>query len=208
MSSQRVPRAGAADPAGAARSAVDWAEIEARIEEVGRRLAADSVDSPEQTRIVLAERARALAVPVVSGGDEPRLEVVTLDLGGRSYVLESRHIVEMVRHPPTAPLPGAEPPVSAVAAWRGRLLTVLDFRPAAPGGAAARVPLLVLLGGERAEIGLLADGVGDISTIPLDQLRDVPDGPMRWRDYLRALTADAVPLIDGDALLERHALDR
>lgn len=191
----------------AANTEVDWAEIEARVDEVGRRLALESVDSPEHTRLVLAERARALAVPAAAPCDETRLELLALDLGGRRYALETRHVIAMVRRPPAAPLPGALPPVAAVVSWRGRLLTAVDLRPAAPAGV-SRPPLLIVVGGERAELGLLADGVGEITAVPLDELRDVPDGPMRWRDYLRALTADAVAVLDGDVLLQRHAIDR
>lgn len=207
MSRDEAPGS-AAGATSSANTARDWAEIEARIDEVGRRLADEDARSPEHTRLVLAQRARALAVPVTVSGDEPRLEIVALDLGGRPYALETRHVVELVRRPPAAPLPGAQPPVAAVVAWRGRLLTALDLRPTAAAGVAARPPLLVVLGGERAELGLLADGVGDITTVPSDQLRDVPDGPMRWRDYVRALTADAVAVLDGDVLLQRHAIDR
>lgn len=199
--------AGRGPTPGAANTAVDWAEIEARIDEVGRRLAVESTASPEHTRLVLAERARALAIPTAVADDEPRLEILALNLGGRRYALETRHVIEMVRRPRVAPLPGALAPVTAVVAWRGRLLTALDLRPAA-AGEASRPPLLIVLGGERAELGLLADGVGDITTIPLDELRDVPDGPMRWREYLRALTTDAVAVLDGDVLLQRHAIDR
>jgi len=65
-----------------------------------------------------------------------------------------------------------------------------------------------VLGAERAEIGLIGDIVGEITSVPLDRLRDVPDGPMRWRQYMKALTDDTVPLIDGDLLLRRHAIDR
>ncbi len=186
-------------------TAATWTELEARIEEVGRSLASEAIVSPERTTLILARRARALAVPLFAEGDEPRLELLSVVRDGRRYQLETRYVAAIVRNPPTAPLPGAEPPVSAVSAWRGRLLTTLDL---GSSGDIAHTPLLIVLGEERAEIGLIADSVGDISSVAIDELRDVPDGPMRWRDYMRALTADAVPLIDGELLLKRHAIDR
>lgn len=192
-------------PGTAAHSATTWAELEARIEEVGRSLAAEATVSPEQTRLILARRARALAVPLSKEGDEPRLELLTVEREGRRYSLETRYIAAIVRNPPTAPLPGAEPPVTAVAAWRGRLLTTLDM---GTSGGSVQAPLLIVLGVDRAEIGLIVNTVGEITSVAIEELRDVPDGPMRWRDYMRALTTDTVPLIDGELLLKRHAIDR
>lgn len=192
-------------PATTAHTAETWRELEARIEEVGRSLAAGVTVSAEQTRIVLARRAGALAVPLARESGEARTELLAMERGGRRYSLETRYIAAIVRNAPTAPLPGAEPPVTAVAAWRGRLLTTLDF---GSSGGAVQAPFLIVLGEERAEIGLMADAIGEISSIAVNQLRDVPDGPMRWRDYVRVLTADSTPLIDGELLLKRHAIDR
>ncbi len=192
-------------PDTAAHTAETWVELEARIEEVGRSLAAEATVSPEQTRLILARRARALAVPLSTEGDEPRLELLRVERDGRRYSLETRYVAAIVRNPPTAPLPGAEPPVTAVSAWRGRLLTTLDL---GSSGGIPHAPLLIVLGEERAEIGFIADAVGEIASVAIDELRDVPDGPMRWRDYMKALTADTVPLIDGELLLKRHAIDR
>lgn len=187
------------------RAATTWSELEARIEEVGRSLAAEATVSPEQTRLILARRARALAVPLSGEDDQPCVELLGVERDGRHFALETRFIAAIVRNPPTAPLPGAEPPVSAVASWRGRLLTTLDL---GSSGEIFRAPFLIVLGAERAEIGLIGDIVGEITSVPLDRLRDVPDGPMRWRQYMKALTDDTVPLIDGDLLLRRHAIDR
>lgn len=192
-------------PATAAQTTTRFAELHARIEEVGRSLAAEATVSQEQTRLILAHRAHALAVPLTREADEPRVELLTVERDGHSYSLETRFIAAIVRNPPTAPLPGAEPPVTAVAAWRGRLLTTLDL---GPSGGNVRAPFLIVLGEERADIGLIADVVGEISSVPVDRLCEVPDGPMRWRQYMKGLTDDTVPLIDGSLLLQLHAIDR
>lgn len=194
------------DPA--TSSQVDWAHLHALVEDVGRRLEAGSDPDPEQAARELQRRARALARPVEQAVAESRVELLILDLGGRRLGLETRFVVEVVRHPPTAPLPGATPPVAAVAAWRGRILTSLDLRPPRqPSPAGSRSSVLVAIGRDRAEVGLLVDRAETVIALPLSALLPIPAGPMVWGDYIRAITEDALPVLDGEAILHRHPPD-
>ena len=184
---------------------VDWDELHARVENIGRALRDGDVATPEQARALLLRRARELARPLASGAAAAQLELLHLVVGGERYAIETCYVVEVLRHPPATPLPGAVRPVAAVVAWRGRILTALDLR-AGGGTLPDRPAVLAVLGRERAELGLLADAVDGVSDVALDTMTSVPEGPTAWREYLRAMTTDAVPVLDGAALLDRHAL--
>ena len=184
---------------------VDWSELHARVENSGRALRDGAAATSEQAQALLQRRARELARPLATGRAVEQLELLHLTIGGERYAIETRYVVEVLRHPTAAPLPGAVRPVAAVVAWRGRILTALDLR--AGGGALPDRPaVLAVLGRERAELGLLADTVDGVGDVALDTLTAVPEGPTAWRNYLRAVTADAEPVLDGAALLDRHVL--
>ncbi|HEU4629128.1 MAG TPA: chemotaxis protein CheW [Gemmatimonadaceae bacterium] len=182
---------------------VAWAELHARVEEVGRTLAGGSAADPAA---VLAARARELARVPAAPDAEPALEVLGFTLGERTFGIESHHVHEVLRDVRLTPLPGAAAPVTAVVAWRGRILTVLDLRGAlgAPPGPAPATRLLVL-GDERPELGLLADDIGTLTPLAATALHPLPEGATAQREYVRAITDDATVLLDGAAILRLHA---
>ena len=183
---------------------VAWSELHARVEEVGRVLAAG--ESSVDPTAVLAERARALARVPEAPAAEDAVEILGFTLGERAFGIESRFVHEVLRDVRATPLPGAAAPVVAVVASRGRILTVLDLRAAlgAPAGSGAPRRLLVL-GEERPELGLFADGVSTLSSHFTTQLHPLPDGAVARREYVRAITDDATILLDGAAILRLHA---
>lgn len=187
---------------------VDWAHLAARVEDVGRTLAEGAHATPEEVARELARRAAELASPAIVPSAAPETELLILEVGGRRFGLETRHVVEVVRQPPIAPLPGGAPPVVAVAAWRGRILTALDMRlSGSAGSSVSHPPLLVVLGGDGAELGLLADRAETVTSIPSTSLLPVPEGQAAWTEYMQAITPEALPVLDGDAILRRHPPD-
>jgi purine-binding chemotaxis protein CheW len=189
---------------------VDWAQVHARIEHLARELAGAGVRAPEEEARLLAERARALARPGDRAGrDEARpLDVVRFTLGGRAVAVGARWVVEAVREVTPTPLPGATPPVRALVAWRGRVLTALDLRDAlgAPPRAADGPGQLLVLGAERPELGLLVDEIVGLDTLDERRLHPPPDGAAGG-DYAAGLADDATFLLDGAAVLRRHPTD-
>lgn len=191
----------------ASRSPVDWGEVRQRMEAAGRSLAGATDRSPESVRDLLEERARALAQPAAQLHSGETFEVITFALANEVYAVESRYVTAVFQLLDLSPLPGAEPPVFGVTAWRGELLTILDLRQVLGISVAALNDLsrVIVLGEDRAAFGLLADAVHELVMLSAAQLRELPQGSTAKREYLRGMTANAVIVLDAKKLLRMHA---
>ena len=200
------PRSREAAPA--ARTAVDWAEVHARVEEATRRLATADTLAPEEAARVLAERARALAQPAVAEPEEGAWrQFLLVALGGQRLGVDSGCVAAVLRGVHPTPLPGATPPVTSIVLWRGRLLACLGTAPsgAAPAEAAEGRRLVVLEAG-GAELALLVDTVDELVEVATSDIHPAPAGAADLP--LLGLTTDALPLLDARALLRRHGTAR
>jgi purine-binding chemotaxis protein CheW len=187
-----------------AEQAIDWADLRRRLD------AAQAGHVEADPQALLESRARALAQ--ATGDQEAKgaeqLRLLTFSLGGERYAVELRHVVEVFRLPALSPLPGAPAPVFGLTAWRGELLTLLDLRRIL-GLASERLDdlrIALVLGERSAPVAVLADGVDDVLVLDPRSVRPAPEGAAATeRDYVRGVTSDAVLVLDGAWLLERHA---
>lgn len=188
------------------RGPVDWTAIRQRVEAAGRAVAGETTASPEQVRLLLEERARALARPAVQLSPGEMLELITFALADEVYAIESRYVHAVFLLADLSPLPGAEPPVLGVTTWRGGLLTILDLRrvlglSVATLNALSRV---IVVGQHRPAFGILADAAQDLVTLQASEVQALHDAVAARRQYLRGVTADAVLLLDAEQLLCIH----
>jgi purine-binding chemotaxis protein CheW len=155
-------------------------------------------------RTLLEDRARALARPLAAPvvGD---VELLTFGLADEVCALESRYVVEVHRLTDLALLPGAQPPVLGVTAWRGGLLTILDLRPllGVAAGALNDLGRVIVLGETQPAFGILADAVLDLVCVGVSDIVAPPDGVAVRREFLRGVTGEVVLVLDGQRLL-RH----
>jgi chemotaxis signal transduction protein len=162
-------------------------------------------------RALLEARATELARPASSislAYEEVAADailILELRLGEERVGIPLAQIVEIYRPPALSAVPGARAPVTGVAAWRGRVLTIIDLahgRTSAPAlGEATRI---VVLGVGRAAFGLFADEVEDVHYVDSADLRP-PDDPSSSRaGIVRGVTSDALVVLDGTALLQRY----
>src|SRR6185369_15122442 len=87
---------------------IDWQQVRARLAQARTALDESLRLSPERARAVMEERARTLAqVPPEAPAAAEVLEVVTFDLAGERYAIETRHTREVVRFTEPTPVPGA-----------------------------------------------------------------------------------------------------
>lgn len=191
----------------APRGPVDWAEIRQRVEATGRAVAGETAASPERVRQVLEERARTLARPAVSPPPGDTLELITFALANEVYGLESSYVWAVFRLADLSPIPGAEPPVFGVTAWRGGLLTILDLRPVLDLSVAALNDLsrVIVVGNQRPAFGILADAARELVRLPASEVRAPPEGLGPRREFLRGIAADAVLVLEAKHLLHLHA---
>jgi purine-binding chemotaxis protein CheW len=153
----------------------------------------------------LRARARALARRPSRAADEAQLELITFMLSGEVLALPLATVREVFRPYELAVLPGAEPPAYAITPWRGVLLTVLDVRAALGTGAAGITDLshVIVVGLERSSVGILIDRVRGIETVPESSLL-TPARQQQDVRLLRAVTRDAVLVLDAAALLDNY----
>jgi purine-binding chemotaxis protein CheW len=152
----------------------------------------------EADRAVLEARALLLAREAATEDPRERITVVPFTLSGSTYAIEILLIREVVEAGSIAPVPGAPPEFLGVTTYRGEMLGVVDLRVAL--GVAhrpARAPHLLILGGQVAELGLLADAVQDPIDVVIAALLPSPGR----HPLVRGMTSDARLVLAGQALL-------
>jgi purine-binding chemotaxis protein CheW len=184
-------------------AAIDWGALHRRLAASERTAESGgpAAGSPA-ARTLLDERARRLARPVHTA-PVGRIEVLVFQLAGERYALESRYVQAVFVLRDRAPLPGAQPPIHGVTAWRGELLTLLELRATfgLPVGSLNDLGRVVVLGDGRASFGILTDAVHSMVPLDLASLHPLPPGTGDHRQFLKGVTGDALLVIDAPQLL-------
>ncbi len=160
---------------------------------------------PGRARAILDERARALArVPPRPPTAAEVIEVAVFVLDDERYAVETGHVRRVVRLDGLTPVPGAPEALAGVVNLRGEVLAVFDLR--ALVGLPRREPTeltrVVVLGADRDELGILADAAVEVRDLRIDAIHDPPGSvEAPGRPLLRGVTADALIVLDGAALL-------
>jgi purine-binding chemotaxis protein CheW len=155
-----------------------------------------------EERYILEARARALARTPVQDAPDDSLAVVVFSLARERYALELSCLLHVFTLRDLAFLPGAEPPLIGVSAWRGELIRVLDLTQildVPQGGPTDRGHVLVL-GRDDARFAILADSILDMTSLERSVLTELAE-----RRFIRGVTADAVALLDGPELIRTFA---
>ena len=182
---------------------VDWADLRRRVDAAGEAVAGAALTSPDEVRSVLEARARRWPAQMieVDRADAPR--VITFHVGQEQYGVEPQRVLEIIRTAEVVPLPSAEPWIAGLTGWRGELVLVVDLRTLLGAGNGARPArhALVILGTDRPLLGILADAPGELRALLPSELRPPPEGIV-GREFIRAMTGDAVLLLDADRLID------
>lgn len=167
-----------------------------------------NAEIPEAELRLLEDRARALARPLAQASANLGEPAVAFTLARERYMVEARYVHAAFRLRQFVRIPGALPPAVAVTRWRGDVLTLLDIRSlvGAPTGALDDLAVVLIIGGNRPEFGLLADALEDSARIvdgdvlPLQSRR----GAEGDREVVRGVTRDARLVLDAPALIARQ----
>ena len=163
-----------------------------------------TADAAAAARAILGERARLLARRPTAPADGETVAVVAFITGGESFAIETAFIREIVRLRHLSPLPRGPAAVRGVTTYRGEILPVLDVRVVLghPAEGLADLIRILVLGRAGPEFGLLADEVAGAGSLPTRDLLALPaEISARAKRYLRAMTPDAMLVLDGAALL-------
>jgi purine-binding chemotaxis protein CheW len=188
---------------------------ETRSEDLGSPCLADSMSpswlpSPDRAKAIMDERARLLArVPAAKPRAAEMLEIATFKLADERYAVEARHVREVLRSGELTPVPGAPEFLVGLVNLRGEILAVVDLRRFLGLGGAELTDRsrIIVLGHQRAEFGVLADEVHEVTTVPIDEVF-APVGSVAGigREFLRGVTKDALIILDGARLLKESGL--
>jgi purine-binding chemotaxis protein CheW len=193
-----------------AQPSIDWRAVHERLQRYEQAARETLHPTPERSRLILEERARALSqIPVRPPSASEVLEVVTFELGSECYALETRQVRRVVKRELVTPIPGTSELLVGVVNLQGEILLVFDLR--VLFGVARQGPTewsrVVVLGEERDEFGVLADAAQEVRTIRVDALFPVPDAQEgAGRPHVRGVTGGGLIVLDGSALLRDDRL--
>jgi purine-binding chemotaxis protein CheW len=189
---------------------IDWQEVRERLGRVAHATECAQRLSPVQAKARMDERARRLAEPHVNPAHAAEaLSVVTFALHRERYAVEARYVREIVRWVEPARVPGAPTFLLGVVNLRGELLPVVDLRAMFDVAVAAPTALsrTIVLGRERAELGVLADAVHEVTALTGEEVLPTPAfTAVVGRAYLRGVTADSLIVLDAEAVLSDERL--
>ena len=155
---------------------------------------------PNNAKQILRARAQALArtaerAPVAGAS----LELLEFRLAKERYALESRWVQEVCQLKGLTPLPCTPPFVLGIVNVRGRIMPVLDLKNFfdLPEQGLSDLHRLILVRGEDMELGLLADAIVGVRSLPVVSLQPSLPTLIGIRgDYLKGVTAERLVVLD------------
>ena len=186
-----------------------WDQLRKRLARARAAMRRAADPSEQDGASTLEARARALATKQERAGEAPAGdELLVWSVLGQRFALETRYVKEVARVRDLTPVPTAPAHLEGICNVRGAIMPAFDLRKlmgTAPAGLADR-SYMVVVGDVAPEFAILADSVDDVVQLPLDAMfagaRSAPAGAA----YVRAITPEALIILDGAALLTEHAL--
>ncbi len=132
------------------------------------------------------------------------LELLEFQLAQERYALETRWVREVSNFKDLTPLPCCPSFVLGIVNMRGRILPVFDLRKFfdLPEKGITDLHRIVFVGGNGLELGLLADSIVGVRSVPLSDLQaTLPTlGGIRG-DYFKGVTAERLVVLDMARIL-------
>jgi len=188
---------------------IDWEAIHRRLAVAGAAISSGRDYGPEEARLVLQARARAAAKPPVKPDDAERLEVLAFTLAGETYGVETCHVREVCQLKELTAVPCTPPFVAGVMNLRGQILAILDLRKFfdLPGGGLTELNRVIVLRGGDDELGLLADSIDGVRSVPASDLQEgLPTLTGSRERFLKGVTGQMLAVLDGGRLLSDAGL--
>ncbi|HEX8450476.1 MAG TPA: chemotaxis protein CheW [Longimicrobium sp.] len=104
------------------------------------------------------------------------VQVIAFRIGGELHGCDILLVHEVVARLPVHPLPDMPPHLLGVVRLRGELVPVLDVAPLLDLRLEGVRPAVLVTGEEGARVGVAADGVSDVMTVPPGAFRPAPRG--------------------------------
>lgn len=154
---------------------------------------------------MLRSRARALAQEATSSATTvAALEVIEFGLAHERYAIEAAYVREVQPLEDLTPLPGTPPFVAGIVNVRGRILPVIDIKKFfdLPDAGITDVHKILLVHTDEMELGILADTVVGVKSIPMDTMQSsLPTLTGLREEYLKGVTAERLVILDAARIL-------
>ena len=154
---------------------------------------------------ILRARARALARPPERAEvAESSLELLEFHLARERYAVETRYVREVYPLKNLTPLPCTPPFVLGIVNVRGRITPVIDIKKFfdLPEQGLTDLHRIILVAGNDLELGILADVIVGVGTIPANSLQlSLPTLTGIRAEYLKGVTAERLVVLDLDRIL-------
>ncbi len=149
---------------------------------------------------ILRTRARSLArEPERLQDTTTSLKVIEFGLAHERYAIEAAYVQEVDPLEDLTPLPGTPPFVAGIVNVRGRILAVIDIKKFfdLPEEGMIDAHKMILVHTAEMELGILADTVAGVRSIPLDAIQaSLPTLTGVREEYLKGVTAERLVILD------------
>ncbi|MCU0495717.1 MAG: chemotaxis protein CheW [Anaerolineae bacterium] len=175
-------------------SQVDWRVIRENI----------TWNEADSEQALLKQRADQYAAPqkrISTDENTHSLTVLAFDLGTERYAVEVSFVRAVRSLSKITPVPGVPDFYRGVMNLRGQIITLMDLRRFFEMTAEHQAREVIIVQGNRLELGLLADHVQGIQTLSLDDLHSA-----EHMKYLKGVTASRLVVLDLAALFEDERL--
>lgn len=186
-------------------SRFDWDRARRRLEALSDALVQRSEASTEASREMLEERARRYATaPERTLLASEQIELLTFELDGERYAIESRFVREVLKAPDISPVPGAPALLVGVTNLRGEILAVMDLgKDLGCPESETRTQWVIVLGLDAPELGIASDAVLEVTTLRTDRVLTPTRASLdSQRSWIRGITSDALTILEGQAVLD------
>ncbi len=187
------------------RAAVDWREVERRMEAARAAVERVWAPAPEESKRILKARARALArQPEQAEAAGEYLEVVEFVLAYENYAVETRYVREVYPLENLTPLPSTPAFVLGVVNLRGEILSVLDLKKffELPERGLTDLNKVIVLESGGMLFGILADAVVGVRHVAAAGIQpSLPTLTGVREAYLKGVSAERTVILDAGKLL-------
>jgi len=183
----------------------DWAAIRRRLEAAATALTKEYSPGGEEAEAILKSRARVLAEPPASAGqNEERVDVLEFLLANETYAIETSFIAETFPLTDFTPLFCTPPFVLGIINVRGRIVSIVDMRRFfdLPIVGLANLNRVIIVRDGKMEFGILADSIVGIRSLLRQELQPSLPTLTGIRDeFLAGVTGDRLALLDMGKIL-------
>jgi purine-binding chemotaxis protein CheW len=158
----------------------------------------------EDQKRILKARARALALEPVAKATEAMIDVVEFSLAAELYGIETSYVREVIPFRELTPVPCTPPFIPGIVNVRGRMIALVDLKTYfdLPSNGLHDLHKVIILHSAEMDLGILADDVGRVRSVPVSQLQaSLPTLSRIGQEYLRGVTGDRLVVLDAARIL-------